>query len=138
MNGAVRRRNPNCAETGLRFALTANLTGNPHMLEVIDKGSRTDDHPAPLLFIHGGCHAAWCWDEHFLDFFAEKGFRAVALSWRGHGRSALSQRRRSCSMTDYLDDVWLASGHAGPAARADWPLHGRFPSAEVPREPQRP
>lgn len=75
------------------------------MLEVIDKGSSTDDHPAPLLFIHGGCHAAWCWDEHFLDFFAEKGFRAVALSWRGHGRSALSQRRRSCSMTDYLDDV---------------------------------
>jgi pimeloyl-ACP methyl ester carboxylesterase len=31
-----------------------------------------------LLFVHGGCHAAWCWDEHFLDFFASRGFRAVA------------------------------------------------------------
>jgi pimeloyl-ACP methyl ester carboxylesterase len=75
------------------------------MLEVIDKGSYTVDHPAPLLFIHGGCHAAWCWDEHFLDFFADRGFRAVAVSLRGHGRSALSQSLRSCSAADYLEDV---------------------------------
>ena len=55
------------------------------MLEVIDKGSSTESHPVPLLFVHGTWHAAWCWDEHFLDFFADKGYRAVALSLRGHG-----------------------------------------------------
>jgi hypothetical protein len=29
------------------------------MLEVIDKGSATDSHPVPLLFVHGACIAAW-------------------------------------------------------------------------------
>lgn len=32
------------------------------MLEVIDKGSATEAHPVPLLFVHGGYHAAWCWN----------------------------------------------------------------------------
>jgi pimeloyl-ACP methyl ester carboxylesterase len=75
------------------------------MLEVIDKGRCTDPHPVPLLFVHGGYHAAWCWDEHFLDFFSDKGFRAVAVSLRGHGQSALSQPLRSCSIADYVEDV---------------------------------
>ena len=75
------------------------------MLEVIDKGRCTDEHPAPLLFVHGGNLAAWCWDEHFLDFFADKGFRAVAVSLRGHGASTLSQPLNSCSVADYVDDV---------------------------------
>ncbi|KUH93616.1 alpha/beta hydrolase [Mycolicibacterium acapulense] len=75
------------------------------MLEVIDKGERTAEHQVPLLFVHGGCHAAWCWDEHFLDYFAEHGFQAVAASWRGHGGSALSKPLAKCSMNDYLDDV---------------------------------
>jgi hypothetical protein len=25
------------------------------MLEVIDKGSSTESHPVPLLFVYGGC-----------------------------------------------------------------------------------
>ena len=75
------------------------------MLEVIDKGSSTDSHPVPLLFVHGACIAAWCWDEHFLDFFADKGYRAVALSLRGHGASSLSKPFNSCSIADYADDV---------------------------------
>jgi pimeloyl-ACP methyl ester carboxylesterase len=61
------------------------------MLEVIDKGSATESHPVPLLFVHGTWHAAWCWDEHFLDFFGDKGFRAVAVSLRSHGASAISK-----------------------------------------------
>ena len=75
------------------------------MLEVIDKGRCSDEHPAPLLFVHGGNLAARCWDEHFLDFFADKGFRAVAVSLRGHGASTLSQPLNSCSVADYVDDV---------------------------------
>jgi pimeloyl-ACP methyl ester carboxylesterase len=48
------------------------------MLELIDRGSCSDAHPTPLLFVHGACHAAWCWDAHFLDYFADRGFRALA------------------------------------------------------------
>ncbi|KAA0079055.1 alpha/beta fold hydrolase [Mycolicibacterium sp. P9-64] len=75
------------------------------MLEVIDKGRSTDAHPVPLLFVHGGLHAAWCWDEHFLDYFAERGFRAIAPSWRGHGASTSSKPLSKCSISDYVDDV---------------------------------
>jgi pimeloyl-ACP methyl ester carboxylesterase len=75
------------------------------MLEVIDKGLASESHQVPLLFVHGGEHAAWCWDEHFLDFFAAEGYRAVALSLRGHGTSSNSKPPRACSIADYVDDV---------------------------------
>jgi pimeloyl-ACP methyl ester carboxylesterase len=74
-------------------------------LEVIDKGVCTSTHPVPLLFVHGSWHAAWCWDEYFLDFFAEKGYRALAVSLRGHGKSTTSKPLRRCSCADYVDDV---------------------------------
>jgi pimeloyl-ACP methyl ester carboxylesterase len=74
------------------------------MLELIDKGSCSDTHPTPLL-VHGGWHAAWCWDEHFLDFFADNGYRALALSLRGHGGSSASKPIRTISIADYVEDV---------------------------------
>lgn len=74
------------------------------MLEVIDKGSG-DSNAAPLLFVHGAWHGAWCWDEHFLDFFADNGYRALALSLRGHGNSPTAKRLSRCSIADYVDDV---------------------------------
>lgn len=75
------------------------------MLEVIDKGSCSEAHPVPLLFVHGAWHGGWCWDEHFLDFFADKGYRALAVSLRGHGNSPTPKPLRSCSIADYVDDV---------------------------------
>jgi pimeloyl-ACP methyl ester carboxylesterase len=84
-------------------------------LEVIDKGSGSDSHPVPLLFTHGAWHAAWCWDEHFLGFFADKGSRALALSLRGHGSSSSPKALRWSSFADYVDDV--ASIAAGRPAR---------------------
>jgi pimeloyl-ACP methyl ester carboxylesterase len=75
------------------------------MLEVIGKGSLSESHPAPLLFVHGGEHAAWCWDEHFLDFFAAKGCCAVAVGLRGHGTSSNSKPPWACSIADYVEDV---------------------------------
>ncbi|MGD9619462.1 MAG: alpha/beta hydrolase [Mycolicibacterium sp.] len=75
------------------------------MLEVIDKGRVSASHPVPILFVHGAWHAAWCWDEHFLDFFAARGYRALALSLRGHGGSATSKPLRKLSFADYLDDI---------------------------------
>jgi pimeloyl-ACP methyl ester carboxylesterase len=75
------------------------------MLEVIDKGTAGPSHPTPLLFVHGAWHAAWCWDEHFLDYFADRGYRAVALSFRGHGRSPTTKRLRDLSFADYVEDL---------------------------------
>jgi pimeloyl-ACP methyl ester carboxylesterase len=74
------------------------------MLEVIDKGSCDDAHPVPLLFVHGGWHSASCW-ANFVDYFAEAGYRAVAVSLRGHGGSATDKPFHACSIADYVDDV---------------------------------
>jgi pimeloyl-ACP methyl ester carboxylesterase len=74
-------------------------------LEVIDKGVCTPAHPVPLLFVHGAWHGAWCWDEYFLNFFADKGYRALAVSLRGHGKSPTPKPLRRCSYADYVDDV---------------------------------
>ena len=81
------------------------------MLEVIEKGSASESHPVPLLFVHGGEHAAWCWDEHFLGFFAAKEYRAVALSLRGHGASSNPKRPWACSIADYVQDVCSIADH---------------------------
>jgi pimeloyl-ACP methyl ester carboxylesterase len=83
------------------------------LLEVIDKGCGTESHPVPLLFVHGGWHAAWCWDENFLGFFAAKGYRAVALSLRNHGNSS-KKNRWTCSVADWVSDV-ASVAHGLPA-----------------------
>ncbi|MDT5258204.1 MAG: hypothetical protein QOD10_3284 [Mycobacterium sp.] len=75
------------------------------MLEVIDKGPSRESDKAPLLFVHGAWHGAWCWDEHFLDFFAAKGYRSLAVSLRGHGKSPAPKAKRFCSIADFVEDV---------------------------------
>jgi pimeloyl-ACP methyl ester carboxylesterase len=82
------------------------------MLEVIDKGSGSEAHSIPLLFVHGGWHSASCWD-NFLDFFADAGYRAVALSLRGHGASPTTKRFHACSIADYVDDVHAIADKLG-------------------------
>jgi pimeloyl-ACP methyl ester carboxylesterase len=80
------------------------------MLETIDKGECSPAHPAPLLFVHGAWHGAWCWDEHFLDFFAAKGYRAVAVNLRAHGGRPSAKPLQRLSVDDYLADVIDAAG----------------------------
>ena len=75
------------------------------MLEVIEKGCATEAHPVPLLFVHGAWHGAWCWDEHFLDFFAERGYACHALSLRGHGASSGRERLRWKRIREYVSDI---------------------------------
>ena len=86
------------------------------MLEVIEKGSGSQEHPVPLLFVHGGWHAAWCW-ERFLDFFADAGYRAVAVSLRGHGASPSPKPLHKVSIADYIDDLRSVADDLGGPVR---------------------
>ena len=63
----------------------------------------------PLLFVHGGYVGAWSWAEHFLPWFAARGFPVHALSLRGHGESSGRERLDSFSLEDYVEDVVLAA-----------------------------
>ena len=76
-----------------------------HALEVIARECDGESSYPPLLFVHGSCHAAWCWDEHFLPVFAERGFDVYALSLRGHGASATPRSLRWTSIASYVADV---------------------------------
>ncbi len=77
----------------------------PMKLEVLSKYPSAHKYPAPLLFVHGAWHGAWCWDAHFLDYFAEHGFAAHAVSLRGHGGSEGRGRLRSTGIANYVQDV---------------------------------
>ncbi len=79
--------------------------------EVISREPETRRFAMPLLFVHGTGHAAWCWDENFLPYFAEKGFSSHAVSLRGHGKSEGSEKLKWTSISDYVADVFrIASG----------------------------
>lgn len=75
-------------------------------LEVISKKPNSENpHPTPLLFVHGFYIGSWGWTEHFLDYFAARGYSAYALSLRGHGKSGGREGSRWTSLADHVDDV---------------------------------
>jgi non-heme chloroperoxidase len=74
-------------------------------LEVLSRIPAAAPRNTPLLFVHGAFTGAWCWDEHFLPFFAEAGYAAHAVSLSGHGHSRGRERLDSLSIADYVDDV---------------------------------
>ncbi|MGB7922338.1 MAG: alpha/beta fold hydrolase [Pyrinomonadaceae bacterium] len=74
-------------------------------LEVVTRESQAEPERAPLLFVHGSCHASWCWEENFLDYFASRGHSSHALSLRGHGQSEGGDKLRWTSVDDYVRDV---------------------------------
>ena len=62
-------------------------------------------HKTPLLFIHGAYTAAWCWEEHFMPWFASQGYFCYALSLSGHGTSRGRKQLDNFGINDYVDDV---------------------------------
>jgi hypothetical protein len=51
----------------------------------------------PLLFVHGSFHAAWCWAEHWLGYYAALGYDAHAVSLRGQARAVQRKHGESCA-----------------------------------------
>ncbi len=62
---------------------------------------------APLLFVHGAFIGAWCWEEHFLEYFADLGHEAWAVDLRGHADGEVPDDL--ASIDDYVADVLLAA-----------------------------
>jgi alpha-beta hydrolase superfamily lysophospholipase len=74
-------------------------------LEIISHKPKRTSNTKPILFVHGAWHGAWCWEEHFLPYFAERGYISHALSLRGHGKSDTPQHFRWMRIADYVEDV---------------------------------
>lgn len=74
-------------------------------IHVVQCNSKSPSDSSPILFVHGAWHGAWCWEEHFLPYFADRGYDAYALDLRGHGKSSGRDRLPFTRVTDYVDDV---------------------------------
>jgi len=70
-------------------------------------------HETPLLFVHGMCHGAWCWQEHYLPYFADKGYTAYAIDLPGHGSNKSDKKLRKLSLAEYVSSVEKAVEHIG-------------------------
>ena len=79
-------------------------------LEVVTEYPKSGVRSTPILFVHGMSHAAWCWAEHFLPYFAENGYVSHALSLRGHGGSEGRERLRWTSLAEFVSDVAQVAG----------------------------
>lgn len=60
---------------------------------------------SPILFLHGAWHGAWCWQKHFMPYFAQHGYETYAMSLRGHGNSPKDKAINAHSMGDYVHDL---------------------------------
>ncbi len=60
----------------------------------------------PLLLVHGALAGSWMWSS-FATFFAERGWEAHAMNFRGHYTSDVADLERT-SMRDYADDIGVA------------------------------
>ena len=70
------------------------------LLEALPEGDPGEK--APILFVHGAGHAAWCW-HNWLEQAADAGHPAYALSLTGHGESPGSLY--SAHLDTYVDDA---------------------------------
>jgi non-heme chloroperoxidase len=81
------------------------MTPGHRRLEVVAHMAPLPVCATPLLFVHGAYTAAWCWAEHYLPWFAARGYSAHAVSLSGHGGSRGRDRLDSLAIDDYVGDV---------------------------------
>ena len=79
-------------------------------LEILSRNPKKGSAHAPLLFVHGAYTGAWCWDEYFLPWFAERGFEAHAISLRGHGGTPAPGALDLAGIDDYVADLSVRLG----------------------------
>src|ERR1041384_3859033 len=88
-------------EVGQRFLAGAEK------IEILHCPRSDDAARTPLVFVHGGYVGAWSWGEHFLPWFAARGFPVHALSLRGHAASSGGERLHSFGIDNYVEDLAL-------------------------------
>lgn len=86
------------------------MLASPYDLEVRSRLPARASRRPPLLFVHGGYTDSWCWEPHFLGWFAARGWPAYALSLRGHGGSGGGDSLFITGLDDYVADVEHVAG----------------------------
>ncbi len=75
-------------------------------LPIIKKISNFPNDKLPVLvFVHGAWHGAWCWEEHFLPFFAKNGYESYAFDLPNHGHFKNQKGINKHRISDYVDTL---------------------------------
>jgi len=74
----------------------------------------------PLLLIHGVLTGSWLWSS-FAAYFAERGWEAHAMNFRGHYTSDLADLATT-SMRDFADDIGRLAFYANFCQQLVQPL----------------
>lgn len=78
-------------------------------LEVIGHVPEGRKQTTSLLFVHGAFAGAWCWEENFLPYLAQRGYASYAVSLRGHGTSDGRETLALASIDDFTADMLLVA-----------------------------
>lgn len=81
------------------------FTMDTHYPTTIVREAQGTKKPYPVIFVHGAWHGAWCWEEYFLDYFAQQGYTAIAPNLRQHGEHVDPRRLRWFRINDYVADL---------------------------------
>ncbi len=57
-----------------------------------------------IIFVHGMCHGAWCWEEQYIPYFEKLGYNCIAFNLPGHETEG-STKSISFSLSDYVQAV---------------------------------
>lgn len=87
------------------MTVTASNLTDVHLIERLPKGKPDG---APVLFVHGAFSGAWCWDEHFMQHFADHGHVARAVDLPGRRGRPDFEHLQDFSLSDYLEAVLIA------------------------------
>jgi alpha-beta hydrolase superfamily lysophospholipase len=71
----------------------------------------TPHKSAPLICVHGGGQASWCWED-FAPVLQQNGFEVHALNWRGRNGSAAVDPALflKASIADVVKDIAAVAG----------------------------
>jgi len=101
------------------FTMPFTAHAEPPALEVLHTPaqSQTVSRETPIVLVHGAFVGAWCYQAHWIEYFARQGFRCYAPSLRGHGNSEGQAQLDYAGIGEYVSDI----------ARVVEPLSGPAP-----------
>ncbi len=80
---------------------------------MIERHATTEQVLGNILFIHGMCHGAWCWDQGFTESFVASGYNCFSIDLSGHELPGKNKGINKISLEDYVKDVQKAIDHIG-------------------------
>jgi pimeloyl-ACP methyl ester carboxylesterase len=75
---------------------------------VISREAKKPIGMPPVVFVHGAFAGAWCWDEHFMPWFCDRGYDVHAVDLPGRRGRPDHERLQSFTISDYLDALLTA------------------------------